>query len=68
MAMTEPTIVINGKPLTEAQAMAVRVAVTNMLTEMSDADALGNDPVGRGLVAGYHARLTEVISLILVGR
>lgn len=66
--MTEANITIAGRQLTEAQAMAVRVAVTNMLTEMSDADALGDDPVGRGLVAGYHARLTEVISLILVGR
>lgn len=65
--MIEPVIVINGRHLTEAQAMAVRVAVTNMLTEMADPEALGTDDLGRDITAAYHARLTEVISLILVG-
>jgi hypothetical protein len=65
--MNEATIIIAGKPLTQGQSMAVRVAVTNMLTEMTDPVALGNDPQGREMTAGYHARLTEVISLILRG-
>lgn len=48
--------------------MAVRFAVTSMLTEMSDPNALGDDYTSREIVAGYHARLTEVISLILRGQ
>jgi hypothetical protein len=65
--VNEATIIIAGKPLTQGQSMAVRVAVTNMLTEMSDPNALGDDAAGRQMVEGYHARLTEVISLILRG-
>lgn len=64
--MTEADIIINGKKLTEGQAMAVRVAVTNLLTEMSDPRALGDDEVGMGIAAGYHARCTEVIHMVLV--
>lgn len=33
---TEPTIVINGMTLTEAQATTVRVALTNLRIELSD--------------------------------
>lgn len=65
--MNEASITIAGRPLTQSQSMAVRVAVTNMLTEMSDPAALGDDGPAREITAGYHSRLTEVISLILRG-
>lgn len=63
--MTEAKIIIGSVVLTSAQSMAVRVAVTNMLTEMSNPEALGRDGTSRDITAGYHARLTEVIALLL---
>ena len=65
--MQEPSITINGHQLGTSQAAALRVAATNMLTEMSSANALGNDEHGRKLTAAYHARLTEIMHLMLRG-
>lgn len=61
----EPTITIDGRPLTEAQACAVRCAVSSFLSLMREADALGADDVGRSIAAGYAARLAEVEALLV---
>lgn len=61
--MTEPHIIINGIELTEAQAMAVRVAVSSFYTEMGAPDALGEDEHGRAMAAAYRLRLAEVYRL-----
>lgn len=66
--MTEPQITINGHQLSFGQSMALRVAATNMLSEMSNHGALGNDDDGAQIVAAYHARLTEIINLMLGAR
>jgi hypothetical protein len=60
----EPRITINGVQLTSAQAMTVRVAVTSLLMEMGEPDALGGTEVERGIAAGYRARATEVVALM----
>jgi hypothetical protein len=63
--MNEPAITVNGKSLTEAQAMAVRVAVTDLQSRMSEKDALGSDSVGEGIRRGYQERAGEVVRIML---
>lgn len=63
--MSEPSITINGTELNSAQAMAVRAAITSFYQEMGDADALGDDNMGRQLVAAYRARLDEVLRIVV---
>lgn len=67
---SEAEIVINGEKLTAAQAMTVRVAITDMLLKMSEPDALGKDHRGRVIAAAYRERAGEVQELIFrrVGR
>ena len=62
--MNEPIITINGRTLTVAQAMTMRVAVASMLSEMSNADALGKDEHGRAMVVGYQANLHAIVRLM----
>lgn len=63
--MTEPLITISGRQLTEAQAMAVRVAITAYHQEMADPVALGDDEDGRRMTEAYRDRLTEVLQIIV---
>lgn len=58
----EADVIINGTPLTHAQAMSLRVAVTNMLVELAEPEFMQSlGPVGES----YRARLFEVQSLML---
>lgn len=62
----EPQIEINWTKLSDGQAMAVRVACTGFLEQMSsDADALGPDAHGRRMTSAYADRLREVLKLML---
>lgn len=61
--MTEPVITINGRLLTEAQAMAVRVAITTFHAEMSVPGVLGQDEHGQRISEAYRDRLTEVLMI-----
>lgn len=63
--MSEPTVNINGTSLTEAQAMTLRVAVTDFLTRMSNVGELGEDQAGEDIRQRYSARSTEIVSLLL---
>jgi hypothetical protein len=61
MPPDEPIIIINGKPLTIAQAMTVRVAINNFMLELQDDDFMRNlGDVGRL----YKERLTEIAKLM----
>ena len=62
--MTEPQIYLNGFELTDAQSMAVRVAITRFHQEMGDADALGDDSHDRQMVKAYRERLNEVLIMM----
>ena len=62
---TEPIITINGVQLNTAQAMTVRVAVTNFTLDLRAPDALGEDETGVAIRNGYRARLDEILNLIL---
>ena len=57
----EPEISIYGQPVTYAQAMAIRVAVTDFYIQAGDPDMLGDDDQRRALTAAYRARLKEVL-------
>lgn len=55
----EPKITINGRELTEAQAMTVRVAVQSYAMSLSS-EGLGEDETGKAIAKSYLARITEV--------
>lgn len=58
---TEPEIIVNGRKLSEAEAMAVRVAVSSKIWEFHDSpDALGTDDHGRTMVRLYLQNLRSV--------
>lgn len=56
--MSEPTIIINGTTLTEAQAMTVRVALSCF-----DADC-GTDEHGKEMTRLYTLRRDEIFKLM----
>jgi hypothetical protein len=60
----EPRITINGRLLTEGQAMTVRVALSAMSEEMNDQLALGDDEHGLRMTKGYKARLLEIFTIM----
>lgn len=62
--MSEPEITINGHRLTQAQAMAVRVAIVNYAMEMADPLALGDDDHGKAMTKAYADRLGEVMRFL----
>ena len=49
---SEPEITINGRRLTTAEAMTVRVALETLAFSVAD-DGLGEDETGRAIAAGY---------------
>lgn len=51
--MIEADITINGKALTFAESMTLRVAVSSYLMSMNEPNALGPDLQGREIAAGY---------------
>lgn len=60
--MTEPRIQIGSRVLTDAQAMAVRVAITGFHAET---DAEGCREALGPIADAYHARLGEVLTMLL---
>ena len=59
IATAEASIVINGHPLTQAQAMTIRCALENMAADLVG-DGLGDDEHGSRMTAGYLARIREL--------
>lgn len=62
--MAEPRIRIGDEVLTEAQAKALRVAVTTVQADMS-VDEEKRQGVGEELANAYRDRLMEVLRIIL---
>ena len=60
----EPKISINGKPLTNAQAMAVRVAISSFESDLNS-NGLGSDEHGEAMTAGYLDRIEELHTLMI---
>lgn len=62
--MSEPDITINGRRLTQAQAMTVRVALSGLVLDLKSGDSLGDDEYGREMARLYLERLSEIFELI----
>jgi hypothetical protein len=58
----EATMTIDGKVLTEAQSLCVRVAITAFLIQLNDKSFA--ESLGAQLAVNYHSRLTEVLKMI----
>jgi hypothetical protein len=63
MPDSEPIITVNGTPLTEGQAMTVRVAVQHFAYYLAQ-HGLGEDERGKGITTGYLARIGEINKLM----
>lgn len=61
----KPKVTINGVELTDDQATALRVALIDFNTAMSEPKALGGDATGVQIANGYRDRSSEIISLFL---
>lgn len=61
----EPEITVNGRRLTPAQAMTVRVALGNFAIDLTRPDALGADEHGRAMTRGYLNALREIMPLMI---
>lgn len=63
-AMKELKITINGKELTEAQALTVHVALQSFATDLAYKPlALGDDEHGRFMVKSYLANISAINEL-----
>lgn len=62
----EPHIIINGRALTTAQAMTLRVALSHFASEVRE-NGLGEDDLGKSIAGGYIARAAEIESLMSHG-
>lgn len=60
----EASIAINGTTLTNAQSMALRVAVNAFFAEMQKPSALGDDETGVAIAKGYRERCGEIVRMI----
>lgn len=61
--MAEATIVIDGTPLTQAQALTVRVALA-AFRDRQLSEGLGQDATGIAIASAYVQRADEVLALI----
>lgn len=61
--MKEAHIVVNGVTLTEAQSMAVRVAIESFDSDLR-ADGLGKDETGAAISKAYMERIEEIRSAL----
>lgn len=50
--MNEAEIIIDGKKLTVAESMTVRVALSSFISEIQQ-NGLGNDETGKAIADGY---------------
>lgn len=56
----EPTVVINGHTLTQAQAMTVRVALGIFAMSLMDENTMGKDHTARTMTEGYSRCIGEI--------
>jgi hypothetical protein len=63
MADPEPSITVNGTPLTVSQAMTIRVALQGFAAQLHN-EGLGDDDHGRTMTAAYLAAVREINALM----
>lgn len=59
----EPTVIVNGHKLNEAQSMTLRVALEQYAMTLG-MEGLGDDEHGRAMVAAYLDRIGEIRSFM----
>ena len=62
LKIVEPEIIINGRKLTDAQAITIRVAIEAFADDLAVPGRLGSDGHAAKMVAGYRARIDEICS------
>lgn len=65
---TEANVTINGTQLTFAEAMTLRVALSDFMMGIATPDALGSDETGRGIRDGYQKCGSNILRLMINGR
>jgi hypothetical protein len=63
----EPAITVNGRRLTEAQAMTVRVALNHFSRDMGESGALGGGEHGKAMSKAYQHRAGEALEMMAGG-
>jgi hypothetical protein len=58
----EANIIINGTQLSKAEAMTVRVALSNFVLDLQD--GLGDDNTGKTICEGYKNCLNNIFKLL----
>jgi hypothetical protein len=58
--MKIPNIIINGLPLTDAQAMTVHAALQHMAWDMAQKNALGDDKHGEFMRKAYLTNIAAI--------
>src|SRR5258708_2057332 len=66
--VNEPAIIINGKTLSTAQAMTVRVALGSFAHDMAEPNALGDDEHGRAMAMAYAKHLRDIFLLMMLSK
>jgi hypothetical protein len=61
----EPIITINGRTLTNAQAMTVRAAIEHFASYLQPKSVLGDDTHAVLMRSGYLARIAELRTLMV---
>lgn len=64
--MKEADIIIEGRKLSFAESMTVRVALTNYILTM-DTEGLGDDEHGKCMARGYSSNGKTVLNTIIEG-
>ena len=62
---SEPTVIINGFPLTTAQAMTIRVALGSFAMDLQS-HRLGRDDHGEAMTKGYLAAIYQIHQLMRI--
>ena len=57
--MSEPLIVINGRWLSDSEALTVRVAIESLSTQLED-NFLGDDERGKVITQGYRDNINSI--------
>jgi len=63
--MKEAEIIINGRKLSHAESMTLRVAISHFASDMREVGVLGLDEVGEGIRLGYFKNASEIERFIV---
>ena len=62
--LKEASVLVDGQPLTIAQVMTLRVALTSFLVDINNEGGLGHDEIGEALRKNYQKAGIELLKLL----